>query len=307
MPKTTIGISGGLGNQLFQFALGLSRFGIPGKDFYLSPDVQSRTKWSRPIEIHRLLPRDVFFNTDFRGSRTRLDLLHHQFVRKDRLELSLLEAFGSNIVVENKKLFDAELVFLKDHFFRGSFIHPAYWGSRHEEVLEKIYVLLENISDFDEESTTPLPILGIHIRRGDYVNNPKALNFHGICGRDYYQTALASINDLNSYEKVMIFSDDTRVAENFFYSLKISHPNVVIDSSRDPIKVLSKMCKCTSLIACNSTLSWWGAFLGHEKTRVFPTNWFLDSHINLFPIDQFFPLSVMRIENKLLLKDDLVI
>jgi hypothetical protein len=67
----------------------------------------------------------------------------------------------------------------------------------------------ENIRQFLKESL-PLNVLGdyavIHIRRGDFFNDPKTLAYHGLITLGYYKAATQIIP--SSAEKFLIISDD---------------------------------------------------------------------------------------------------
>jgi virulence-associated protein VapD len=59
--------------------------------------------------------------------------------------------------------------------------------------------------------------VSIHVRRGDYVNNPKVNEYHGSLQSDYYLKAIEVINNKVSDSKFYIFSDDIEwVRDNMF-------------------------------------------------------------------------------------------
>ena len=47
-------------------------------------------------------------------------------------------------------------------------------------------------------------VCSIHIRRGDYINNP----FHEVCNMDYYQRAIQFVSERAKIDHFFVFSDD---------------------------------------------------------------------------------------------------
>jgi hypothetical protein len=103
--------------------------------------------------------------------------------------------------------------------------------------------------------------IGIHVRRGDYLNHP---TIHPTCSMDYYEEALSLLPD----RPVKIFSDDHEwCAENFKGSrFEISQRNFIED-----FELLSK---CNYQIIANSSFSWWAAWLSDSKKVIAPSEWF---------------------------------
>jgi len=124
----------------------------------------------------------------------------------------------------------------------------------------------------------------VHLRRGDYISNPKAQKTFAECKIDYYKRALALI-PTNS--PIFVFSDDIDWAKN---NLKISEGATYVGDGtpRTSIEDLKLMSLGYHHIIANSTFSWWGAWLaGSEKgITVAPSRWFVDESIqdsDLFP------------------------
>lgn len=112
----------------------------------------------------------------------------------------------------------------------------------------------------------------MHIRRGDYVANPKIAAYHGVCGMNYYQKAVQIIKEKITNPTFFIFSDDINWAkENFKGDEYYFVSNKEIKETEDLI--LMSLCKHN--IIANSSFSWWGAWLNknHEKTVIAPRHW----------------------------------
>jgi len=115
----------------------------------------------------------------------------------------------------------------------------------------------------------------LHVRRGDYLENP---NIHYIQPIEYYEKAS---NDLS---KILIISDDMSwiKQQDFFKNDKFE-----LFQSENELETLAVMTMCKSGAICaNSTFSWWGAFLGAHENRspvYIPKKWISDPIVSLFP------------------------
>lgn len=109
-------------------------------------------------------------------------------------------------------------------------------------------------------SGTPNSVM-VHVRRGDYLT--WAAQRHGVLPTSYYLEAAKHFPDSHFF----LFSDDSA------YHLPFPHTRI----SCTPYEDLHLMTLCKGAIIANSTLSWWGAWLGADKTGgtiVAPKQWF---------------------------------
>ena len=118
----------------------------------------------------------------------------------------------------------------------------------------------------------------LHVRRGDYISNPKANAYHGTCSLDYYRQGLVFVSQGLDNPHCFVFSDDPGwVRENF----KADLPTTVVDIHHpgQAHEDLRLMAACLHFVIANSSLSWWGAWLGARagKKVVAPLRWFKSS------------------------------
>jgi len=102
--------------------------------------------------------------------------------------------------------------------------------------------------------------IAIHIRRGDYLENP---NFHTNLPLEWYIKAMSKFTTNN----FLIFSDDKEWCKQNFNSYEISP---FLNEGED----LYAMTLCEGHIIANSTFSWWGAWLSNSKKVIAPKKWF---------------------------------
>lgn len=110
-----------------------------------------------------------------------------------------------------------------------------------------------------------LPCIAIHVRRGDYVNNPFYVD---LFADGYYERAMAEFGDAN----FMVFSDDIEWCKQ-----QEVFKNCDFSDQRDEVTDLNDMASCVGHIIANSSFSWWGAWLSPHKGKVIaPKKWYSD-------------------------------
>ena len=108
----------------------------------------------------------------------------------------------------------------------------------------------------------------IHVRRGDYVNS----DLHNMNLEDYYQRAIAYVEERTPNSHYYIISDDIPFCKTLFDSL-----NKTFVEGND----FSIMTSCKGGICSNSTFSWWGSYLiDREKIVILPKQWIHNGHEN---------------------------
>jgi hypothetical protein len=274
--RVTVRIHAGMGNQMFQYAMGKSLSLQKHGDLVL--DVSGyETDTFRKYELGR------FNISTGLLSRRRKDL-ETQLRRRLYTPLRwLLRAIRSPLVPRH--IADAERGFeggLAD--IKGSLYLDGYWQS--EKYFRGIRELLLKEFTFKNEpnlenakclaSITTQNAVCVHIRRGDYVTTPHGQTKHGVCPLDYYRKAIAYIRERTADPVFFIFSDDPSwVASNFqmLNSMTIISHNVGQNDSED----LRLMMNCRHFIIGNSSFSWWAAWLGKlpEKIVIAPARWFV--------------------------------
>lgn len=131
-----------------------------------------------------------------------------------------------------------------------------------------------------EKRISSEPCVSIHVRRGDYVNHP---GLGGICTADYYRHALERLDAAHSAATRIVFSDDIPFCREFL----ASQDAVFVDWNRgeDSWMDMALMSRCTHHIIANSSFSWWGAWLDgkREGMTIGPEKWFSDAAENTNP------------------------
>ncbi|WP_247236066.1 alpha-1,2-fucosyltransferase [Telluribacter sp. SYSU D00476] len=119
--------------------------------------------------------------------------------------------------------------------------------------------------------------VSMHVRRGDYLTNPSARQYHGLCSPDYYRRAVAYLASKRPDIHIFVFSDDLPWARQH---ISFPHPIDFVEGNLGANSYLDMqlMSMCQHHIIANSSFSWWGAWLNPspDKIVIAPKRWFAD-------------------------------
>ena len=113
--------------------------------------------------------------------------------------------------------------------------------------------------------------IAVHIRRGDYIK--PGSDYADLSSTDYYKKAIAKANEIYLDAHFFFFSDDLDFVKSVFKGDKMYY----VDCNRgaDSYLDILLMSKAKVNIIANSTFSYWGAYMGHEKKIVMYSDlWF---------------------------------
>lgn len=132
------------------------------------------------------------------------------------------------------------------------------------------------------ESEEPLVV---HIRLGDYL----AESGFGIPGAEYYSEAISSQLASNKYKKIWLFSDEPEKALNIFPKDPGIDVRIIEQNGLSSAETLEIMRLGRGYVIANSSFSYWGAYLSYSTNApvICPKPWFkdLDEPQNLIPED----------------------
>ncbi len=121
----------------------------------------------------------------------------------------------------------------------------------------------DEIKALFREGIAPIDMVAIHVRRGDYVNNPFYVD---LTETSYYDEAMSQF----SGEEFLVFSDDIEWCKKqpIFDGCKFAEGNSEIED-------MNLMAGCKGIIMANSSFSWWAAYLSKAKV-IAPIAWYAD-------------------------------
>ncbi len=123
------------------------------------------------------------------------------------------------------------------------------------------------------------PWIGVHVRRGDYVDIPRM----GITTDYYYSRALDIVSKLSGIQNVVVFSDNIEAARGL-PSLKNRAETYFLSppTGSSPLENLLLLSLSNHLIGANSSFSWWAGWLQNKEDRIvtYPRPWVDFRYIN---------------------------
>lgn len=273
---------GGLGNQMFQYAAGRALACRTGKPLKL--DISSY-RWDtlREYRLGSFKIREDFATLEeierwMAGSRPDSLNVYQRILRK-------LRPWHRQMVIRERS-FSFDPAFMK---IRGScYLQEGYWQSEkyfkdYEEQIRKDFTFRDEPDETNRrvlEEIRSSNAVSLHIRRGDYVRNPKTRSVHGVLGLDYYRKAIGVMAKRVVRPKFFVFSDEIEWAKE---NLETGHPVTFVDHNREgkDVEDLRLMKHCRHHIIANSSFSWWGAWLNDdpEKLVIAPRNWFSEKEM----------------------------
>lgn len=251
-----IKLAGGLGNQLFQYSLGL--YILEKYKFNVFYDVS-------------------FFNSKKRLAHEKLNILKFPFIK-----INTINYFGYISQVELfKKIFHKFLIndssdnfdLSKDNrFYYGNWQTYIYSDFVKHQLSEYLNLSCENsiIKDVQSVNTVTFHIRGTDILSGGYGGLFKVLN------EKYY---LSALNHFNNIKKIIIVTDDY----NYANSLNFGNTPVAILSSNDVLVDFNILSSSKNLVCANSTFSWWAGYIGKADKIIFPNDSNFSSKKNFIP------------------------
>lgn len=230
---------GGLGNQMFQIATAASLAFENNDKIIFNPAYHDLPLQGRKTKAYR---DNIFKNIPFSDTYKIKNMFREKSFNYSKIP------YQENLALIG--YFQSEKYFLKNqqkirNLFQIDKQSENYINEKYGKILSK------------------KPI-SVHIRRGDYLNNPTHPTKHA----QYYNKSIDMFPKDSSF---LFFSDDIGWCkdnfqkENFFFS----------SDNPDYIDMFL-MSKCSHNIIANSSFSWWAAWLNNntEKFVISPKKWF---------------------------------
>ena len=265
--RVVLALQGGLGNQLFQWALGY-RLRAAGIDVVVDA---VRCRGDRPLALGALLatwpclarPVGLGIAAAHRVGR-RLPGIHMVTDRygsgvADRLERAASPCYLLGYF-QSPQYFDVVAAEVRELVLRELGRHLTPEGHRAREALR---------SDPDS--------VAVHVRRGDYITDAAAAATNGALNASYYDTARAQLNQLGLH-RITWFSDDLPWVRHHLAASgdAFCTPDLTTADGGE----IAIMAACRTRVIANSSFSWWAAWLGEPATVqrpvIAPRRWFID-------------------------------
>ncbi|WP_418660994.1 alpha-1,2-fucosyltransferase [Bacteroides ilei] len=257
-----IKVTGGLGNQMFIYA------------FYLR--MRKRFTDVR-IDLSDMMHYKVHYGYEMHKV---FNLPYTEFCINQRVK-KVLEFLFFKTILERKQHGSMKPYTRKYRwpfiYFKGFYQNERYFEDIKDEVRNAFTFDLDKVNEKTRQilgdfGSDGVPV-SIHIRRGDYLL-PKHWEAIGcICQLPYYKNALSAMEKRVKDPVYYVFSEDLEwVKQNLPLRRAVY---VDWNKGEDSWQDMMLMSRCRHHIICNSTFSWWGAWLNPDPDKIViaPEQW----------------------------------
>jgi hypothetical protein len=272
-----IKLSGGLGNQMFQYAYGRALATEFHKELVLDTEfLLDRSK--KENFVFREFDLDLF------------DLKPYQFFDESkRLQFykkSWFKRPGIKVQEQTFSYSPLDIDIKKSNIYLDGYWQSFKYFSSIEASLRKEFTFLHSFTEeqinLSEKIKTTTSIC-INFRRTDFVSIPSAIETHGVTSLTYYYRAIETIktkvgNDI----QLFVFSDDIEWCKVHFKVIDpvffVSHEQYKGERFSSYLQLMSQ---CKHFIIPNSTFGWWAAWLSQHQNKIIitPERWFKDEKL----------------------------
>ena len=285
-------LQGGLGNQMFQYAIGKAISIKHNTTLKLDLSfLQDRS----PKESFIFRDYDLgIFNLDVeisQGKEKNSFIEGNQWLNR-QINLIINENFKKIYFKEKSFEFDCNALKYKNVYLDGYWQSPKYFMNIENIIRENFsikYPLLYNSQKIAMDIVESNSVC-LNVRRTDFVNLKNTNKFHGVKEIEYFNEAINLLSSKVDDLKIFVFSDDINwCVKNLrfkFFTTFLTHEH----AGHKFNNYFQLMSLCKHFVIPNSTFAWWAAWLSQnpEKIVIAPYKWFNSNSINtadLIPVN----------------------
>jgi hypothetical protein len=274
LPPVVVRLVGGLGNQIFQYAMGLAVATRLGGRLLLDTDFVGSGLAPRKFEL------DKAFVGPFQSAtpEDRHAVLGWRvYFRSVMGRPAAAFLWGKQVVVERSPDFSPALARLaRPVYLVGYWQSESYFLNVTQELRDRLnFVPPDAANAALLREMDSCESVAIHIRRGDYAEVGSITTCHGLVPPSYYERAVEWLSRRRQNLRFFLFSDDLDWARN---NIKLPAECTYVDINRDGLAFndMRLMSGCRHQVIANSTFSWWAAWLNSNQGKfvIAPERWF---------------------------------
>ena len=267
-----IQLMGGLGNQLFQFANGVSL----------------AIKYEKEIAFEMVDVKRKYALGDFGLSQ---NIIYKIEIKEENSlilhEMTSLEASNKEMIsLLNERTFTFQELEIPPNNARvvGYFQSHKYFAEISTSIKNYFNNFFnKNFADVNCKNSEAI----VHVRLGDYFNDEKTREYHGLLEENYFLEAFKYFVG----KKIMIVTESEKELVEAYPKLYDLASEVI---SETPIRDFARLSSAKQLIISNSSFSWWAAYLSKARV-VAPKQWFSPKVLEKNPTKDLFPLEWIQI------------
>lgn len=261
-------LKGGIGNQLFQYALYTS---------LQSQGKQVRLDYTTISDEMTRIHRGTIFDTFLLDRDYHPDTISEIAQKLQRRVFNrVFRKLTCYYVEKEDGEYDPDVLALKHGYLDGYWQSPKYFEGCEAELRQRLQfkhtLSTESRQMLGRITQAQCPV-SVHVRLGDYTTDENSALFGNICTKEYYSKAIAHITQRHPNASFFVFSNEPRKAAEV-----IDIPNAVIVDINDESAASADMylmSQCHHNILANSSFSWWSAWLNQnpQKQVIAPKTW----------------------------------
>lgn len=262
-------IIGGLGNQMFQYAIAKS-IAVKNNDSF-KLDISDFESYS----LHNGYRLNFFSISGEVATQEDVVSLKGRSGTPYKI-LKKLRLYNFNTYYKEKEhtLFDKNVFNYSNVYLDGYWQNEIYFKSI-RDILLKEFTLKDGVSENAIsilENIKSSESVSIHVRRGDFLKHPDV----GVLGVEYYKRAVQLINDKTTTPSFFVFSNDIEWCKTNFSFIDNC---VFVENDTTELDDITLMSHCSHNIIANSSFSWWGAWLNSNDNRIIisPKKWMVNN------------------------------
>lgn len=266
-------ILGGLGNQMFQYALYLAL-----QESFPKERVALDLSCFHGYHLHNGFELEKIFSVTARKASAK-EIMRIAYYYPNyllwRIGKRLLPRRRGMCVESSSLRFDGSVLSQGgNRYFDGYWQDERYFADCREKVLKAFrFPSLTDTENLELLKRLDKDSVSLHVRRGDYVGNSL---YQGICDIEYYRNAIEKMTSCVSPSLFCVFSNDIAwCREHLEQYINVPVVYVTWNTGTESYRDMQLMSCCAHNIIANSSFSWWGAWLNQnsEKVVIAPKNW----------------------------------
>ena len=269
-----IKMAGGLGNQMFQYALARI-LQINGRNVLLDCSgyhIHSQKDTIRNYELDK-------FRTKIRKASPKEISKYYNWWQLILCYLGrIFKKDISKIIIEKEHRYQAKIAKCDNKYLIGFWQSENYFKAARKELLEDFcfqhFTLSQRNQKLQNKLLTEKNSVAVHVRGGDYNTIGNATLYGNICTTDYYKKAFSYIQNVIGKTHYYIFTNDLAWTRQII--TEDNNVEVIDWNSEDEGWIdMYLMSICKHNIIANSSFSWWAAWLNQNEKKVViaPSKW----------------------------------
>lgn len=276
-----IQMMGGLGNQMFQYALYRQLISM-GKEVKMDDKAGFAEDAQRTPELS-------VFGIDYERATAReiIKMRDSSPMITAKVRRKLFGRHNNSYFEENRrfqsKIFDWDNIYLEGYWQSEKYFKDVGGCLREEFSVERLKNNPDKARRLSPEAEGNLwrieqtQSVSIHVRRGDYLMPVNQKLFGGICTDYYYRHAIKAVTRKYPGCIFYLFTNDMEFSYSWLSKVVGGKNKIIpveVPEGRD-YEALALMSRCKHNILANSSFSWWASYLNDNPSKMVlaPERW----------------------------------